>query len=199
MEPVYMTDGLGSDFLASTAASMDEGSLVSADPITTCDPTALVPEPGCTIEEETEPDPEAPPSSEGSDSLGVPIATEPVYSGSLVANVCQSLTENPHLSTTIGYAGRINVKSRTTCAQPANLYAAVGLYREKCALWIFCSWVQIAYGEDRRFGTRAEAVANRDCAWQKGWYGGKGFSSASGPDGSGSANTYSPSVFIRCW
>jgi hypothetical protein len=161
----------------------------------TCSPYAIEPEPGCTTEEEMEPDSEVPPRSEGSDS--VDYSSSP--SDPAVANVCESLTENPHLSTTIGYVGRINVKSRTTCARPANLYASVGLYREKCTLWVFCSWVLIAYGEDRRFGTRAEAKANRDCAWQKGWYGGKGYSSASGPEGSGSANTYSPSVFIRCW
>jgi hypothetical protein len=197
---VYVTDGHASEFLASTTATDDQGSILS---IETCSPDAIIPEPGCTTEEETEPDPEVPPPFNGSDSVGVPIAIEPDYSSSpsdpTVPNVCESLTENPHPSTTPGFVGRINVKSRTTCAKAANLFAGVGLYRERCTLWIFCTWVQLAYGEDRRFGTRAEAKANRDCAWQKGWYMGKGFSSASGPEGSGSTSTWSPHVFIRCW
>lgn len=196
-EPVYMTDGLASDYLESSAALEDGGMLMYAE---MCDPAALIPEPRCATEvEETAPDPETPPPSEGIDSSMVPIVAEPDYSTSpSIVNVCESLTEEPHRSTTTGFIGRINVKSRTTCAQPANLVATVGLYRQQCYLYVFCSWPRIAYGEDRRFGTRAEAKANRDCAWPKGWYAGRGFSSAASAEGSGSASTYSRSKYIEC-
>jgi hypothetical protein len=196
-EPVHMTDGLASDYLESPVALEDGGTVMYAE---MCDPAALVPEPGCaTEEEETAPDPETPPPSEGIDSSTVPIVAEPGYSTSpSVVNVCESLTEEPHRSTTTGFLGRINVKSRTTCVQPANLVATVGLYRQKCYLYVFCSWPRIAYGEDRRFGTRAEAKANRDCAWPRGWYAGRGFSSASSAEGAGSASTFSQSKYIEC-
>jgi hypothetical protein len=183
--PVHMTDGLASELL--TTAPMSTTVLpMLATSVSECDPDY----PADWCEEETVSD--TPPPSEGPDTAPI---TDPN-----VTIPCTALTEYPHKSTTPGFIGRINAKSRNECPQPLPQFVSSTLKRQKCFLWVFCTWPAIAYGTDTRASsTWAEAKANTDCAWEKGWYMGVGYHQTTWPNGVAATTTWSPAVRIHCW
>ncbi len=186
--PVHMTDGSASDF--PKAAAQNSFLTIMSTPV--CDPAAIIPEPGC--EEETVPD--EPPPSDGPDNSLIDPGLEPAPPPEIVP--CVATTDYAHISTTPGFAGRINVKSRNQCVESLPQFVSSTLKRQSCFLWIFCSWPTIGYGTDQRVNTWAEAKANSECLWEKGWYKGHGFHQTTWPQGVGSTRTYSPPRRINC-
>ena len=167
-----------------------------------CDLNAIIPDPACG--NETVPDSPPPPVVGEPDYSLMTDPDNPMdYTVGLVV-LCTGLTEYPHLSTTPGFAGRINVKARNTCPQPLPSYVSVSLKRQRCFLWIFCGWPTIASGSySSPSATLAEAKANADCIWKKGWYRAEGYHQVTYPIGVGTARTYGPAygwaVGITCW
>jgi hypothetical protein len=214
--PVYMIDGLASNFPAlsgaraarpgalssmGSAAMMvvcDDPTLPGCDPSPvdpspppppppTCDPYVDLPMPGC---EETIPD--SPPLPEAPDLSVVPAPT-----GSPTA--CEARTDDPHLSTTTGFGGRINVKASNSCNGVAPQLVSGSLKRERCFLWVFCGWPTIATGSYSNTAAFVQAMANTDCVWRDGWYVGHGFHQTTFPQGIGSTTTVGYARRIRCW
>lgn len=205
---MYLIDGLaeaspairpGSRAAAGRVAGALEG---TAAMVVACDPTMIVPDEGCdgyVSEEETVPDDPPPPDGEPSYSLltDPALTLEPSLAGPIY---CEGSTDYPHLSTTIGFSGRINVKSHNSCPVPLPQFVTSTLAREKCFLWVFCSWPAIASGSNSSpSASFITAMANTACVWQKGWYRGIGYHQTTFPQGVGSTRTWSPAVGIRCW
>ena len=201
--PVYMTDGLASLSPATRpkplvgTASAD--GIVSAKLIACA--VAVSTDPGCGVPEE-ETVPAAPPPDDA--PAGAPnysMLTNPTFSVSAPI-YCYGSTDYPHLSTTYGYFGRLNVKSQTQCPIPLPQYVTTTLKRESCWFWIFCSWPQIAWGiNSSPSATYLQAIANTDCRWQFGWYRGEGYHRVAFPEGIGTGRSplWNISVGIRCW
>jgi hypothetical protein len=198
---VYMTDGRSSDFRAIRASRTDGAGTgdVGINLIMPCDPTAIIPEPGCdgaVPEEEVVSETPPPPAGEA------PYVAVPNPSYSTVAELwCEGWTEYPHLSTTPGYYGRINQKSHNWCVVPLPNYVITYLKRESCFLWVFCAWPTIASAVNMSPSSRTlTAIANTECRWKTGWYRGEGYHQATFPTGVGSARSSSYySRYIRCW
>jgi hypothetical protein len=182
---VFMTDGSAAAFPAAEVfvttadATMDE-----------CDPETVIIE--CAEEETISP---TQPAAEGS-----PVAY--IVDPGPTVLPCTATTDYAHISTTPGFVGRINVHSRINCPQtmPRN-HVSNQLRRQKCFLWVFCSWPTIGAGADTRFNTTwADAAANSPCSWEDGWYNGKGYHESTWPTGQiASTITYSVPRRIRCW
>lgn len=156
-----------------------------------CDPTAIVPEPGC---DETIPEEEPPPPSGG---LEIAPILEPSHSVEVLA--CEGSTDYPHRSTTLGFVGRLNVKAHNRCPTAMPQFVSVSLLRQKCFLWVFCSWPAIASGSNSGVAAIITAMANTDCRWQVGWYVGRGRHETTFPNGVGRTSTVTRAVKIRCW
>jgi len=191
-QPVYVTDGI----VAAPPVRLAESALGAsavAMMVVYCDPTQIIPEPGCVIEEETVPDTPPPPAP----GPAVTIIPEPFPSAQIL---CEASTDYPHTSTTPGFIGRINVKAHNICPVPLSQTVSVTLQREHCTLWIFCGWATIAANTYTNPSARnATVAANTACSWQKGWYRGLGSHTTVFPQGTGTARTWTTAVRINCW
>jgi hypothetical protein len=209
--PTYVTDGLVLPSLADMAASRarltrKSGSL-DVSPMDVCDPNAIIPEPGCdpgdpeqeTIPDTPPPDPVDPDLTIIDESTGATYTEMPT---GILAPFCTVGTDYPHRSTTVAYAGNINVKSWNQCTAPMYQSVQTNLRREKCFLWVFCSWPVVAqsltYTNPSALEVTAPAYAS--CAWQDGWYEGEGYHTTiylGGPPIN--THTQSPGVRLKCW
>lgn len=178
--------------------------MVASDASGTCDPTAIIPEPGCegwTPESETVPD-TPPPNSPDPSTLVIPIADlgpAPDISQPSVI-YCDLSTEGPHRSTTEGFAGNINAKARSVCTVPMYHFVQATLKRESCFLWIFCNWSTIAQSRyENANALFASTPASATCAWQDGWYVAEGYHVNTYLGETHASSTSSPGVRIQCW
>jgi hypothetical protein len=75
------------------------------------------------------------------------------------------------------------------------------LRRQKCFLWVFCSWPAIAqsltYTNPSAMEAFAPAIAN--CAWQDGWYEGEGYHVTIYLGNTFISRTQTYGVRISCW
>lgn len=196
LEPTYVTDGLASESNATRAAPTDG---VTGMMIVACDPTAIIPEPGCdgyVPEEEYVPDTPPPPDGELN---YVPWGPMPLPLPSVVQ--CQARTDFPHLSTTFGFLGNINVKSSNSCPIPLPMFVSTTLMRQRCFFGHICFWDTIT---PTSFLTSAsamflQAMANTYCSWSTGWYRGVGLHEVTIFGSIVTARTVSTAVRIDCF
>lgn len=226
-KPTYVTDGVVPNAPA-TAAATGDGAAPAGDVTTStvyCDPNAIIPEPGCEdggggggggggttcdpsaiipapeCGEETVSETPPPPVTSEPDYAAMP---EPSYSVNPeigVPVVCYGYAPDVHPSTTPQYVGRLNFKPYSECPVPLPQYVYGAIMREKCFLWVLCSWPVVAAGAFQNpSARRAEAHANTDCVWRRGWYRGEGYHQVAYPEGTGHARTYTRgAVGIQCW
>lgn len=220
-EAVYMTDGLAKQFPRMRAASRGGADLMDGGAATmqVCDPTAIQPEPGC----------EQPPPSDGGGGGGWsacdPHAIEPEpgceetisetepepspepqvasYSANEAETTpvtCTVGTDNPHRSTTTQFAGNLNVKSWNECTAPMYMAVTAKLLREKCFMWVFCSWPEVASGYySNPLTMHVTAHAARHCSWRVGWYRGRGRHTTVYRGQSKDTWTVTRAFKISCW
>lgn len=209
--PAYVTDGLASEsparkaapsqgVTARKAASDGVRAMIVVDP-GGCDPTAIIPEPGCPgygDEEEYVPDQPPPPDGILSDYT-FPFRP-PLLPLPLPVIVCEGLTEDPHLSTTDFFKGRINGKGRTTCGPiPVGIAVSTVVYRQWCK-FVLCVPVQITdiVTYSNPSATIAKAQADTACIWASGWYRGYSGHAASAYGITKTFQTASPWIGIKC-
>lgn len=187
----YITDGLASESEATKSARPGG---VTAMMVACDDPTAIIPPEDCGgYSGEDEYVPVNAPAEDyrfpfGAMPLPLPV---PVI-------VCTGLTEDPHLSTTPGFEGRINVKARTTCPFDLTISVRTALFRERCT-WFICLPQQIGPTDTQTtFGTFVEAKSNALCVWPSGWYKAYSAHSVTNYYGTTGGQTQSPWTGIRC-
>lgn len=168
----YVADGLASESPATKSAPAG-GVSAMLEPV--CDPTAIIPDPGCdgyTPEDEYVPDQPPPPTEVASDWW---ITPNPFPPPSYPAITCNIKTDNPHLSTNRLFLGRgyLNEKAWTgNCNVPALISARTVLGRQFCYFGNrLCMWAAIApEGYNSWTGVYVEAKSNVLCTWAVGWY-----------------------------
>jgi hypothetical protein len=168
----YVADGLASESPATKSAPAGE---VSVMLLPECDPTAIIPDPGCddgyTPEEEYVPVDPPPPDGVVYDPW---ITPNPFPPPSYPQIACNIKTDNPHLSThRYPFGTYLNVIAWTgNCNAPALISARTVLGRNYCYFFNrICQWVAIApEGYNSWTGTYVEAKSNVLCTWAVGWY-----------------------------
>lgn len=135
---------------------------------------AIIPPPECEgwmPEDETTPNVPPPPFPEP--DIDIVAYEEPFILGP----ICTVSTDYPHLSTTSGFGGNINVKSKNQCTAPMYQMVQSTLQRQSCFLWIFCGWPAIAQSVPYTNPSAMQVVApaSSTCAWSDGWYRGTGY------------------------
>jgi hypothetical protein len=199
--PAYVTDGLASESGATKAGPLGgvTGMMV-VDSSGSCDPAAIIPAPGCpgyVDEQEYVPDQPPPPPDATPSYVDFQYGPPPLPLPSII--ICNALTEYPHLSTTPGFYGNINVKARTTCPIPLAISVSTALGRQRCT-FILCLWWPIGPTDSQSnpSGTFIEAKSNALCVWPVGWYMGISSHTVSGLGSTVTKPTRSPWIGIKC-
>lgn len=111
---------------------------------------------------------------------------------------CTILSEFPHKSTTMGYVGNLNAKSRTTC--PVTLLIGVGnmLSRHTC-IWFVCWDNPISVGYQQRVHVYVESIASATCGWRDGWYRNQAVHSVAFFNGAATGRTATPWRRLGCF
>ena len=127
--------------------------------------------------------------------------------GPYTSVTCRNSTDLPHLSTTTGYVGNINVHSWSTCTAPIYQWVQASLKREHCFatgssgyFYHVCQFETIA--QSLPYSNTAftvEQVANTTCAWQISWYRGEGDHKQTYNYFTVPSHTVSADNQIRCW
>jgi hypothetical protein len=208
--PVYVTDGLLATSPATHSGRATTGSRKAMFDGVPCDPNAIIPDEGCdpgTTLDEVPPDPNTPPpdaeepTSLVYDTTGTILDVDAVPGTVYPTVTCRVGADNPHQSTTAGYLGNINTKSWIECSAPMKLVDQTLLKRYTCTWWIFCGWSQIATSlvVTVNGGVDVLAIANSNCAWQKGWYRGEGYHHTEWMGQPYDTHTISLATYITCW
>jgi len=177
--PTYVIDGLASESPAKKPRATDGEPSAMLIPVDGCDPTAIIPEPGCPgYVPEDEYVPDTPPPSDGTPQYipGIPVSPF----GPPPAAYCDIKTDNPHVSTKYLTGLRLNVKGWTECNVPLPQSINVVLGRQRCFVANrICWWSQIDdKGNPGNYTTAGPAYlattnASAACLWAVGWYMGK--------------------------
>ena len=201
---VYMTDGLVSGSPATSAAPRVELKIPSGanfDVGLACDPNAIIPDPTCTPLPETVPTTPPAPAADPSTSL-LPLLPAPTATPAPTPTVwCTVGTDYPHISTTAGFRGNLNVKSWNDCTAPMFQAVQSTLKRESCFLWVFCSWPTIGLPGFYTNPSAMQASTNSSasCDWQVGWYRGEGLHTTIYLGETHITRTATDGVWIACW
>lgn len=200
----YVIDGLAleSPAIKSNPTNVEKTKGIRAMVLTPCDPTVLIPDPSCDgWVEEGETFSETPPALTEPTSDALLPAPSDVMDPSTGGWIeCVGWTDTPHLSTTPGFEGRINVKGHTLCQAPLTLTVVISLQRYQCFLWVFCGWPPFAAGVDfKPYSTSIIGMVNSNCWWRRGWYRGKTTHTVAWVGGANSATSYSYYAYIECW